>query len=140
VRQLQALLDYESQSPEKLMQLEIRWFGDAIAAPTCHQRRDSKILESISSETLRTDHASWYRWMGMITPMLVRLWSRVSRKREFARIRAAWETIDDRMLRDVGVSRYEIEYADLNVTGVDLIPVRASARTNPPEPSICWQL
>jgi uncharacterized protein YjiS (DUF1127 family) len=75
----------------------------------------------------------------MIIPMLVRPWSRESRKREFARIRAAWKTIDDRMLRDIGVSRYEIEYADLNVTGVDLIPVRASARTNLPEPSVCWQ-
>ena len=63
----------------------------------------------------------------MIIPMLVRLWSIVSRKRELARIRAAWETIDDRMLRDIGVSRYEIEYADLNVTGLDPIPVRTSA-------------
>jgi uncharacterized protein YjiS (DUF1127 family) len=123
------------------MQLEIRWFGDAIAAPTCHQRsRDSKILASKSAETLRTDRTSWYRWMGMIVPMLVRLWSGVSSKRELARIRAAWEMIDDRMLRDIGVSRYEIEYADLNVTGVDLIPIRASARTSPPKPSICWQL
>ena len=123
------------------MQLEIRWFGDAIAAPQCHRRsRDSKILESVCAKTLRTDRTSWYRWMGMIIPMLVRLWSKASRKRELARIRAAWETIDDRMLRDIGVSRYEIEYADLNVTGVDLIPVRASARTNPPERSICWQL
>ena len=123
------------------MQLEIGWFGDAIAAPKCHQRgRDSKILKHVSAETLRTDRTSWYRWIGMIIPMLVRLWSKASRKRELARIRAAWETIDDRMLRDIGVSRYEIEYADLNVTGVDLIPVRASARTNPPERSICWQL
>ena len=123
------------------MQLEIRWFGDAIAAPACHQRsRDSKILASKSAETLRTDRTSWYRRMGMIIPMLVRLWSRESRKREFARIRAAWKTIDDRMLRDIGVSRYEIEYADLNVTGVDLIPIRASARTSPPKPFICWQL
>jgi uncharacterized protein YjiS (DUF1127 family) len=123
------------------MQLEIRSLGDAIAAPKCHQRsRDSKILEPARAGTLRTDRTSWYRWMGMITPMLVRLWSRESRKREFARIRAAWKTIDDRMLRDIGVSRYEIEYADLNVTGVDLIPVKASARTNLAEPSICWQL
>ena len=123
------------------MQLEIRWFGDVMAAPKCHQRsRDSKILESVSVETFRTDRTSWYRWMGMIIPMLVRLWSIVSRKRELARIRAAWETIDDRMLRDIGVSRYEIEYADLNVTGLDPIPVRTSARTTPPDRSICWQL
>jgi uncharacterized protein YjiS (DUF1127 family) len=123
------------------MQPEIRWFGDAIAAPKCHHRSsDSKSLERVSAETLRIDRASWYRWMGMIIPMLVRLRLRESRKREFARIREAWKTIDDRMLRDIGVSRYEIEYADLNVTGVDRSPVRTSARTNPPEPSICWQL
>jgi len=120
------------------MQLEIGWFGDATAAPKCHQRsRDSKIFKHVSAETLRTDRTSWYRWIGMIIPMLVRLWSKASRKRELARIR---ETIDDRMLRDIGVSRYEIEYADLNVTGLDPIPVRTSARTTPPDRSICWQL
>jgi uncharacterized protein YjiS (DUF1127 family) len=33
------------------------------------------------------------------------------REREIGRIRAAWETIDDRTLKDIGISRYEIEYA-----------------------------
>jgi uncharacterized protein YjiS (DUF1127 family) len=31
--------------------------------------------------------------------------------REIGRIRAIWERIDDRTLKDIGVSRYEIEYA-----------------------------
>jgi uncharacterized protein YjiS (DUF1127 family) len=39
------------------------------------------------------------------------LWSRMLRGREIRRIRASWEAIDDRTLKDIGISRYEIEYA-----------------------------
>jgi uncharacterized protein YjiS (DUF1127 family) len=32
------------------------------------------------------------------------------REREIRRITAAWKTIDDRTLKDIGICRYEIEY------------------------------
>jgi uncharacterized protein YjiS (DUF1127 family) len=37
------------------------------------------------------------------------IWSALSRNREDRRNSAAWEVLDDRTLRDIGVSRYEIE-------------------------------
>jgi uncharacterized protein YjiS (DUF1127 family) len=43
--------------------------------------------------------------------ILAGLWSRMLRKRESRRIRAAWETIDSHTLSDIGISRYEIEHA-----------------------------
>jgi uncharacterized protein YjiS (DUF1127 family) len=43
--------------------------------------------------------------------MLTGLWSRIRRHREIHHIKAAWGMIDDRTLGDIGVSRYEIEYA-----------------------------
>jgi uncharacterized protein YjiS (DUF1127 family) len=33
------------------------------------------------------------------------------REREIRHISAAWDRIDDRTLRDIGISRYEIDYA-----------------------------
>src|SRR5882762_6419410 len=46
-----------------------------------------------------------------IASILAGLWSRIRRHREIHRIKAAWGMIDDRTLEDIGVSRYEIEYA-----------------------------
>jgi uncharacterized protein YjiS (DUF1127 family) len=43
------------------------------------------------------------------TSLLAKLWSRVLRAREIRRMRAGWETFDDRMLNDIGVSRCEID-------------------------------
>ena len=63
------------------------------------------------AETVRTDFAGWRAWITSITSILIELRSRMRRQREIRRIRAAWETIDDRMLKDIGISRYEIEYA-----------------------------
>jgi uncharacterized protein YjiS (DUF1127 family) len=37
------------------------------------------------------------------------LWSEMSRNWQDRRTRAAWEVLDDRTLRDIGISRYEIE-------------------------------
>jgi uncharacterized protein YjiS (DUF1127 family) len=40
---------------------------------------------------------------------LATLWSAARRWREIRRMRAAWELLDERTLRDIGISRYEIE-------------------------------
>jgi uncharacterized protein YjiS (DUF1127 family) len=62
-------------------------------------------------ETARGDVAGRRTWITSITSSFAGLWSKMLRERENRRIRAAWKTIDDRTLMDIGISRYEIEYA-----------------------------
>jgi uncharacterized protein YjiS (DUF1127 family) len=62
-------------------------------------------------EIPRTDFARRRTWISIAAE----LWSRIRRGRDRRRIRVAWETIDDRTLRDIGLSRYEIEL--LTLTG-----------------------
>jgi uncharacterized protein YjiS (DUF1127 family) len=50
-------------------------------------------------------------WSTSITSILAGLWSKILRQRETCRIKAAWGMIDDRTLKDIGISRYEIERA-----------------------------
>jgi uncharacterized protein YjiS (DUF1127 family) len=64
----------------------------------------------VNTETAPTDFAGWRAWIISIASMVAKLWSRMLRERELRRIRAAWETVDDRTLKDIGISRYEIEY------------------------------
>lgn len=56
-------------------------------------------------ETARTDAAHGRIFIAIVAEM----WSSVRRWRERRRIREAWETIDDRTLRDIGLSRCEME-------------------------------
>ena len=63
------------------------------------------------AETARTNFAGPRAWITSTTSIITELWSRVLREREIRRIRAAWRAIDDRTLKDIGISRYEIEYA-----------------------------
>jgi uncharacterized protein YjiS (DUF1127 family) len=48
-------------------------------------------------------------WIASLASLPATLWSRVLREREMRRARAALETLDDRTLNDVGLSRHEIE-------------------------------
>jgi len=50
-------------------------------------------------------------WIGLLTSILDGLRSRIHRSRELRRVSAAWKTVDDRTLKDVGISRLEFEYA-----------------------------
>jgi uncharacterized protein YjiS (DUF1127 family) len=67
------------------------WRGTATAAPT--------------------KFGGWRRRVGSIAAIVAGLWPRVLRESEIRRIRAAWRTIDDRTLKDIGISRIEFEYA-----------------------------
>ena len=58
-----------------------------------------------------TKFGGWRRWVGSIAAIVAGLWSRALREREIGRIRAAWRTIDDRTLEDIGISRIEFQYA-----------------------------
>jgi uncharacterized protein YjiS (DUF1127 family) len=74
-------------------------------APT----RDLVVAERAGTE--QTDFANRPTWSNSIASILTGLWSRLRLHREIHRIKAAWGMIDDRTLEDIGVSRYEIEYA-----------------------------
>ena len=64
----------------------------------------------VDTDTAPTDFACWRTWITSIASVVAELWSRMHRERKIRRIRAAWEMIDDRTLKDIGISRYEIEY------------------------------
>jgi uncharacterized protein YjiS (DUF1127 family) len=112
------------------MRFESEWPGDIIAAPICrtYDREDmlfdsladrswnqldspSERTEGRCAETATTDLAGWRASITSIASVVAELWSRMLRGREIRRIRASWEAIDDRTLKDIGISRYEIEYA-----------------------------
>ena len=50
-------------------------------------------------------------WSTLITSIFAGLWLKILRQRETHHIRAAWEMIDDRTFRDIGISRDEVERA-----------------------------
>ena len=79
------------------MRFPHRRFANAIAAST-------KVIFGLAPINLR----SWGRWISFI---VVELWLRMVRGREIRRMRKAWATIDDRTLRDLGVSRWEMAHA-----------------------------
>jgi uncharacterized protein YjiS (DUF1127 family) len=41
--------------------------------------------------------------------LLAELWARARRRREIMRMRAGWQTLDDRTLKDIGLSRHEVD-------------------------------
>ena len=51
------------------------------------------------------------RWISLLTSILGELRSRIRRRREIRRMSAGWAMVDDRMLKDIGISRLEIEHA-----------------------------
>jgi uncharacterized protein YjiS (DUF1127 family) len=63
------------------------------------------------AENEHTNFLHQATWSTPITSILAGLWSKILRQRETRRIKAAWEMIDDRTLRDIGISRNEIERA-----------------------------
>jgi len=64
----------------------------------------------LSRAGVNTDFARWRACINSIASIVAELWSRMRRERQIRRIAAAWATIDDRTLKDIGISRYEIEY------------------------------
>lgn len=61
------------------------------------------------AENEHTNFVCRATWSTSITSILAGLWSKILRQRETRRIEAAWDMIDDRTLKDIGISRYEIE-------------------------------
>lgn len=82
--------------------------------PSDYPSQDDTARDHLSgqrAETARTDLAGRRPWITSITSFFAELWSGMLRRREIRRLRAAWESLDDRTLKDIGISRHEIEYA-----------------------------
>jgi uncharacterized protein YjiS (DUF1127 family) len=111
------------------MLFESEWSGDAIAAPVglADDREDEMFsglgdecwgptgirLDQSHEDPDRCDFAKSphrRRWISLLTSILGELRSRMHRRREIRRVSAAWAMIDDRTLKDIGVSRLEVEY------------------------------
>jgi uncharacterized protein YjiS (DUF1127 family) len=117
------------------MRSESQCPGEAIAAPICGTYNlDDAFIEGLSGELVidlaplqRRAHSDGCRvhasmpttrppislvraWITSISSVVAELWSKMRRDREIRRIRAAWEMVDDRTLKDIGISRYEIQY------------------------------
>jgi uncharacterized protein YjiS (DUF1127 family) len=75
--------------------------------------------DGLSSGTRRADFAVWRARLSSIIRIVVELWSKMRRERQIRRLSAGWERIDDRTLKDIGISRCEIEYAGDARIGVD---------------------
>jgi uncharacterized protein YjiS (DUF1127 family) len=91
------------------MLFESQWAGDAIADPICRTYdREDAFFES--RDDLPTNLSGWRSWFSSIASIVAQLWSAMLRERELRRMSLAWERVDDRTLKDIGVSRYEIEY------------------------------
>ena len=55
----------------------------------------------------------WGRWIALIATIVAELWLQMAREREIRHMRTAWAAIDDRTLRDIGVSRWKMAYAEV---------------------------
>ena len=79
-----------------------QWSASALADPA----EVSFDLATITSKV-------WGRWIGLIASIVAKLWLRMARECEIRRMRVAWATIDDRTLRDIGISRWEWRMREL---------------------------
>jgi uncharacterized protein YjiS (DUF1127 family) len=112
------------------MLFESEWSGEAIAAPVlvaddpedkmftglgheCWNPTDLRLDQSGEDpdrrDLAKTPHGR--RWIGLLTSVVGKLRSRMHRRREIRRVNAAWAMVDDRTLKDIGISRLELEYA-----------------------------
>lgn len=109
------------------MLFESEWSGDAIAAPvwvTDHPEDEMFTGLGDCATDIRPDQSHEdrdrhdlakslhrRRWIPLLFSILGGLRLRMRRRREIRRMNAAWAVVDDRTLNDIGISRFEIEYA-----------------------------
>lgn len=73
-------------------------------------RAETGRAETGCAETGRADFAGRRTGTNSSVSVLAALWSRILRGRRTRRLRAAWTAIDDRTLKDIGISRHDIEW------------------------------
>ncbi len=102
---------HQSDAGPASVEERIGWFEPARDAYPGYPGPTQDHAVSEPAETEQTDLVDRPRWSISITSILAVLWSRILHHREIRCIKAAWETIDDRTLKDIGVSRYDLERA-----------------------------
>jgi uncharacterized protein YjiS (DUF1127 family) len=74
-----------------------------------HDDKPASGIQSDAVASLGTANATIPGRRAGATALLARLWSRILHRRRVMRNRADWQTLDDRTLRDIGLSRYEVD-------------------------------
>jgi uncharacterized protein YjiS (DUF1127 family) len=117
------------------MPFDGEWPGDTAAAPFCGtSNREDVPIESPGGRTWNrldrrsgvdsarpprdafgtdgepTKFAGRSGWITSIASIIAVRWSKRMRERGIRRLAAGWEKLDDRILKDIGVSRHEIEF------------------------------
>ena len=94
-----------TDDPEDEMFIDL---GDRMRSPT-----DLRLNQSGDApdrcDSAKSPHRR--RWISPLTAIFSELWSRLHRRRELRHINAAWAMLDDRTLKDIGISQLEVEYA-----------------------------
>jgi uncharacterized protein YjiS (DUF1127 family) len=81
--------------------------GDRMRSPT-DLRLDQSHEDPDRCDLAKSPHRR--RWTSLLTSILGELRWRIHRRREIRRMNTAWAMVDDRTLKDIGVSRLEVEY------------------------------
>jgi uncharacterized protein YjiS (DUF1127 family) len=84
------------------MRFPHQWSANALADPT-----------EVGFDLAAIKFRGLGRWISLITSIVATLRLRLARQREMRRVRTAWTTIDERTLRDIGVSRWEWRMREL---------------------------
>jgi uncharacterized protein YjiS (DUF1127 family) len=99
------LMQFENRSPANAAVVSLREGSSDV--PWLRARG---IQPSGSRSSIRVlARPSVLAWIASLASLPGALWSRVLRDRERRRIGTAWDFVDDRTLRDIGVSRHDIE-------------------------------
>ena len=69
-----------------------------------------RVRATAEPDTVARNFTGWRAWITSIASIISECWSRIRGERELRRLGAVWERIDDRTLKDIGISRLEIEY------------------------------
>lgn len=81
--------------------------------------RDRHVGPLACLETARSDVAGRRTWIISITSFFAELWSRMLRACEIRHISAAWERVDDRALKDIGISARRSSMEEMRDIGAD---------------------
>jgi len=73
-----------------------------------------------------------------VSALIKRCWSALQERRKRARLRTALYALPDRVLRDIGVSRSEIEYLARNGTDARIDPRGRPSRCAPLSSPALW--
>ena len=99
------------QNDTALVVKEWRGTVPKLASNSERRARSAGVQLPVSEDVTPADFSGWRARITSVAAIVVELWSRMRRQHEFRRLSSGWERVDLRTLKDIGVSRYEVEYA-----------------------------